>query len=247
MTGILPVARSRNIAVGNFFFRYRNALFPVVFLLTAAVLRPKVLLGSPSLNRFMIIMGGGLAVLGASFRLITIGWDYIHRGGKDSKVYAHRLVRRGMYGITRNPMYVGNALILIGMALATCSPIVYGVIIPFFLFVYQAIISAEEHYLRNRFGAEYEAYCARVNRFIPSARLIPEAFSGLRYNGMLALRHDLSTITGLTMGLIALPVWRAYFLEGLPAAQTAAVRALVLSSAVGLLFALLSYLKKRKR
>ncbi|HEV8341360.1 MAG TPA: isoprenylcysteine carboxylmethyltransferase family protein [Candidatus Binatia bacterium] len=244
---MLAATRSWNIAIGNFFFRYRNGLFPVVFLLAAIVLRPTVLLGSPFVNRFLIILGVAFAVLGELFRLMTIGWEYIHRGGKDGKVYAQRLVRRGMYGITRNPMYVANALIAIGMALATCSPVAYRFIIPFFLFVYQAIVSAEEHYLRNKFGAEYEAYCARVNRFIPLLGLIPEAFSGMRYNGRLALRHDLSTITGLAIGFIALPVWRTYFLEGLPAARTVAVRALVLSSTVGLLYALLLYLKKRKR
>jgi len=247
MIGIRATIGSWNIAIGNFFFRYRNALFPLVFLLSVIVLRPKFLLGNPTVNRFVIILGVALAVFGQVFRLMTIGWEYIHRGGKDGKVYAQRLVQRGMYGITRNPMYVGNALIAVGMALSTCSPVIYGLIIPFFLFVYQAIVSAEEHFLRNKFGAEYEAYRARVNRFIPSVRLLPEAFSGMRYNGVLALRHDLSTLAGLAIGLIALPVWRTYFLEGLPEAQTAAVRAVVLSSAVGLVYAPLLYLKRHKR
>jgi protein-S-isoprenylcysteine O-methyltransferase Ste14 len=247
MRGILATIRSWNIGIGKFFFRYRNALFPMLFFTTVIVLRPKLLVGSPTVNRFVIILGMALAVLGQSFRLMTIGWEYIHRGGKDGKVYAQRLVTRGMYGITRNPMYVGNALIAIGMALSTCSPIVYGLIIPFFLFVYQAIVSAEENYLRNKFGAEYEAYCAIVNRFIPSVRLTPAAFSGMRYNAVLALRHDLSTIAGLAIGLIALPVWRTYFLEGLPEAHTAAVTAVVLSFAVGFVYASLLYLKKHKR
>jgi protein-S-isoprenylcysteine O-methyltransferase Ste14 len=247
MRGILAIIRSWNIAIGSFFFRYRNALFPLVFLLSVTVLRPRLFLGSPTVNRFVIILGMAFAGIGQLFRLMTIGWEYIHRGGKDGKVYAQRLVKRGMYGITRNPMYVGNALIAVGMALSTCSPVIYGLIIPFFLFVYQAIVSAEEHYLRNKFGAEYEAYCARVNRFMPSIRLIPEAFSGMRYNSALAVRHDLSTIAGLAIGLIALPVWRTYFLEGLPEAQTAAASVVVLSSAVGLVYAPLLYLKRHKR
>jgi protein-S-isoprenylcysteine O-methyltransferase Ste14 len=245
---ILAAARLSNIAIGQFFFRYRNVLFPLMFLFAAIVLRPKVLLlGSLAVNRFMIVLGIALAVLGQSFRLMTIGWEYIHRGGKDGKVYAARLVQRGMYGITRNPMYVGNALIATGMALTTCSPAAYGLTIPSFLFVYQAIMSAEEHYLRDRFGAQYEAYCARVDRMIPSVHLIPQAFSGMRYNLRRALRHDLATITGLVIGLIALPVWRIYFLDGLPAARTAAVRALGLSCGVGLLYAVLLHLKRRKR
>jgi protein-S-isoprenylcysteine O-methyltransferase Ste14 len=233
----------------------RKFLFPLpqraissrLFVERVIVLRPKLLFGSPTMNRFVIIIGIAMAVFGQSFRLMTIGWEYIHRGGKNGKVYAKRVVKRGMYGITRNPMYVGNALIAVGMGLSTCSPVVYGLIIPFFLFVYQAIVSAEEQYLRNKFGAEYEAYCARVNRFIPSLRLIPEAFSGMRYNGTLALRHDLSTIVGFAMGLIALPVWRTYFLEGLPEAHTAAVKAVILSCAVGLVYAPLLYLKRHER
>lgn len=239
--------RSWNIAIGNFFFRYRNALFPLVFLSSVIVLRPTLLLGSPDVNRRVIILGVALAVFGQALRLMTIGWEYIHRGGKDGRVYAQRLVKRGMYGIMRNPMYVGNALIAVGMALSTCSPVIYGLIIPFFLFVYQAIVSAEEHYLRDKFGAEYEAYCARVNRFIPSLRLIPEAFSGMRYNGALALRHDLSTIAGFAIGLIALSAWRVYFLEGFPGAQIAAARTVVLFFLVGVLYAPLLYLKRHKR
>lgn len=244
---MLAALRSWNIAVGNFFFRYRNALFPVVFMLTALTLRPKILLGSPPLHRLLITLGLMVAVLGESFRLMTIGWEYIHRGGKDGKVYAGRLVKGGMYGITRNPMYVANALIATGMALATGSPTAYAVIIPFFLFVYQAIVCAEENFLRDKFGSEYEAYCAKVNRFIPSWRLIGESFSGMRYDWRLALRHDLGTITGLTIGFIFLPVWRTYFLEGWAAAQAAAGRALVISSVVGILYALLLFLKKRRR
>jgi len=246
MTGILAAVRSWNIAVGNFFFRYRNALFPVLFLLTALTLRPKVLFASPALQRLIITLGLMAAVLGESLRLMTIGWEYIHRGGKDGKVYAHRLVKGGMYGITRNPMYVANASIAIGMTLATSSPVAYALIIPFFLFIYQAIIAAEENFLRNKFGAEYEAYCAKVNRFIPSLRLINESFSGMRYDWRLALRHDLGTITGLAIGFTVLPLWHTYFLKGPGAARIAAMKALVICSLIGLLYALLLYLKKRR-
>lgn len=141
----------------------------------------------------------------------------------------------------------GDALIAIGMAVATCSPTIYVLMIAFFFFAYQAIIFAEEHYLADKFGAEYELYCSRVNRLVPSVRLINEAFSSMSFNGMSALRHDLSTVAGLTIGLIALPVWRSYFLEDASATQTAAARALVLACTVGLLYALLSYLKNHKR
>jgi protein-S-isoprenylcysteine O-methyltransferase Ste14 len=246
VTSIQATACSWNIAVGNFFFRYRNALFPVLFLLTALMFRPKILLGSPALHRLVIVLGLMTAALGESLRLMTIGWEYIHRGGKDGKVYASRLVKGGMYGTTRNPMYVANALIAIGMTLATSSPKAYAFIIPFFLFVYQAIIAAEENFLRNKFGVEYEAYCAKVNRVIPSLRLVRESFSGMRYDWRLALRHDLGTITGLAIGFTVLPLWHTYFLKGPGAARLAAMETLVICSLIGLLYAALLYLKKRR-
>jgi hypothetical protein len=194
----------------------------------------------------VISLGLVAAALGESFRLMTIGWEYIHRGGKDGKVYANRLVKGGMYGITRNPMYVANALIAIGMTLATSSPEAYALIIPFFLFVYQAIIAAEENFLRNKFGVEYETYCAKVNRFMPSLRLVNESFSGMRYDWRLALRHDLGTITGLAIGFTVLPLWHTYFLKGPGAARSDAMKTMVICSLIGLLYALLLYLKKRR-
>ena len=50
-------------------------------------------------------------------------------------------------------MYVGNGLISIGMTMLLGSPMGYLILIPFFLFVYQAIVAAEEAYLRKKFIA----------------------------------------------------------------------------------------------
>jgi hypothetical protein len=192
----------------------------------------------------LILTGMVLALLGQGVRLITIGFEYIHRGGKDGQVYAGRLVRGGVYGITRNPMYVGNALIAIGMTMYFGSPWGYLVVIPFFLFVYQAIIAAEESYLREKFGSEYEDYENSVNRFVPKLSRVHDSFAGMRFDWRRSIKKDLGTIVGLTIGLIMVPVWRAYFLQGLGAAELAALRALWLTLGV---MALYFFLLKRKR
>lgn len=97
--------RSWNIAIGNFFFRYRNALFPLIFAIGALTIRPQIMFDSLVVDRILVVTGMVLALLGQAVRLVTIGFDYIHRGGKDGHVYAGRLVRGGVYGVTRNPMY----------------------------------------------------------------------------------------------------------------------------------------------
>ena len=50
-------------------------------------------------------------------------------------------------GSHANPMYVGNGLIAIGMTMLLGSPMGYLILIPFFLLVYQAIVSSEEAHL----------------------------------------------------------------------------------------------------
>ena len=234
-----------NVAVGNFFFRSRNAIFPTIIALTVLLLRPTIILGDPALDRLLTRAGAVLALAGEAVRLATIGFEYIERGGKQGKVYASKLVQGGVYALTRNPMYVGNGLIAIGVAMVTGTPGAYLVLIPLFLFIYQAIVAAEEAYLRPRFGRDYEEYCARVNRFLPSLGQAPNAFAGMRYNWKRALRQDLSTIIGLSFGLALLPFWRLMFLQGFDAAKQAAPLALLQSAVILAVYGALHRMKKR--
>ncbi len=235
------------IAVGNFFFRYRNALFPLVFVLGALTLRPKVIFDSVAVDRFLVLSGAMLALVGQALRLATIGFEYIHRGGKDGQVYASRLVRGGVYGVMRNPMYVANALIAVGMTIYLGAPLAYVIIVPLFLFIYHSIVAAEEAYLRNKFGAEYDSYESSVNRYVPRLSLCRQAFAGMRFDWRKSLKKDLGTFIGLSIGLILVPVWREYFLFGAEASKITALRALWLILAVGALYLILLRFKKGAR
>lgn len=239
--------RRWNIAVGNFFFRYRNAIFPVLFICTALLGRPRVMFGDPQLDRLLGLCGIMVALAGEAVRLITIGYEYIERGGKQGKVYASRLVQGGIYTLTRNPMYLGNSLIAVGITLLAGSPLVYLVVLPFFLFVYQALVAAEEAYLRKQFGAEYDRYCQRVPRWWPQWHQAGPALTGLHYAWRPAIRKELSTLTGLFTGFILVPVVRTYFLRGFEAAKTAAPRAIILELGVLAAYAVLAHLKKTRR
>jgi protein-S-isoprenylcysteine O-methyltransferase Ste14 len=239
--------QSWNITIGNFFFRYRNALFPLVFVLGSLLLRPQVMFGRLMMDRILSVAGFVVALLGEAVRLITIGFQYIHRGGKDGKVYAGRLVCGGMYGVTRNPMYVGNGLISIGMTMLLGSPLGYLILIPFFLFVYQAIIAAEEAYLRDKFGSEYDDYALRVSRIIPSLSSISESFADMRFDWRRSIKKDLGTIASLTIGLNVVPVWRTYFLYDTGATKSAAVRAFWLILVIMIIYLVLLKLKRSNR
>jgi protein-S-isoprenylcysteine O-methyltransferase Ste14 len=79
---------------------------------------------------------------------------------------AEALVVTGPYAYTRNPMYVGLALLTIacGLFLAMWWPII--LLLPTLAIVDRLVILPEERYLRRRFGDDYEAYTRRVRRWL---------------------------------------------------------------------------------
>src|SRR5215831_2331857 len=147
---------------GNFLFRYRNSLFPLAC----------VLLFLPGPDPFpdplqAAAVGAVIAALGQIVRAATIGLRYVIRGGRGRRVYAEDLVTEGIYSHTRNPMYVGNLLIMVGVAIASNSWVTLAVAVPLGIFMYTSIVAAEEEYLQARFGAAFSAYCRDVPRWWP--------------------------------------------------------------------------------
>jgi protein-S-isoprenylcysteine O-methyltransferase Ste14 len=78
----------------------------------------------------------------------------------------HRLETQGIYGLIRNPSYLGLLTSSLGWVLAFRSGV--GVVLVASLLVpLVARIRAEERLLREHFGAEYDAYRARTWRLVP--------------------------------------------------------------------------------
>ncbi|WP_370895522.1 methyltransferase family protein [Chryseobacterium gossypii] len=171
------------IQIGNFFFKYRNLLFIVLYLL--------LFIPSPPLfgeDRFgadhywiAIISGLIITVLGQLIRGGTIGLAYIVRGGKDKKVYAEGLVTEGIFSHVRNPLYVGNILMLLGVGILANSLIYTFIVMPVFLFIYQCIVLAEENFLRSKFGEDFDAYTRKVHRWIPKVSGLRKTFSSMEF------------------------------------------------------------------
>jgi protein-S-isoprenylcysteine O-methyltransferase Ste14 len=84
---------------------------------------------------------------------------------------ATTLVTSGVYAWTRNPMYLGLAILLLGWAvrLGTLSPFAGPLL--FIALIQHVQIRPEEHALRERFGKEYDLYCRRVSRWFGTKRV----------------------------------------------------------------------------
>jgi protein-S-isoprenylcysteine O-methyltransferase Ste14 len=76
------------------------------------------------------------------------------------------LVIDGWYRYTRNPMYLGLALIALGAGIALGSFGALLPIVPFVVSIQLHFIEGEEQLLTETFGDEYRAYQARVRRWI---------------------------------------------------------------------------------
>ena len=202
------------IDLGKFFFKYRNALFPLIYVGLILCTRPGWFLGNAQWDKYACAVGVLLALAGQAFRVLVIGFAYIRRGGKDGKVYADSLVQTGFYAHSRNPMYVGNYLILLGFVLLYGSLWGYVFVLPFFTLVYYAIVKNEESYLQKTFGAEYDAYEARVNRFIPNFKGLKNSLQQYQYNWRKVLSKEYGTISLLLCSIVAVLMWKEVALHG---------------------------------
>ena len=76
------------------------------------------------------------------------------------------LVETGIYCYSRNPIYIGAHIGLIGTAIAFNSVWVLLMLIPFYVIIRYGVIAREETYLERRFGDDYRAYKSRVRRWL---------------------------------------------------------------------------------
>ncbi len=79
---------------------------------------------------------------------------------------ASSLVEAGIYRYSRNPMYLGFALILAAWALALASPLALLGVLIFVLYMNRFQIAPEERALEALFGEAFDGYRARVRRWL---------------------------------------------------------------------------------
>ena len=145
--------------IRNFFFKNRS-FTPIPVALS-------IIYFAQSDNNY-ILFGAITLLLGEGIRM----WSVSYAGGetRTTKVGAPSLCTAGPYGFVRNPIYVGNMLMYLGIVIIAGSPNPTLMIITtmtFFLIQYSLIISLEEEKLLELFGEEYNVYRKNVRSIIP--------------------------------------------------------------------------------
>jgi len=101
--------------------------------------------------------GVGIATCGLLLRLWASGHISKNR----------ELTTSGPYAYTRNPLYLGSLIMIIGFCLAIRDYFLLGAIIILFAMIYYPTIVAEESKLQRRYREKYQAYQEMVPRMIP--------------------------------------------------------------------------------
>jgi protein-S-isoprenylcysteine O-methyltransferase Ste14 len=154
-------------------------------------------------TRQSILIGGIVAALGLLIRGLASG-----HLRKDE-----RLTTSGPYACTRNPLYLGSALLAAGFVIAGLSWIAGALVAIYFTVFYNAVMRSEESDLRRQFGAAFEEYAARVPLFFPSLGRAkdgesssPEShFSWAQYLRNREYQALIGTIAGV--GSLVLRIW----------------------------------------
>ncbi|MEO3865058.1 methyltransferase family protein [Rheinheimera fenheensis] len=76
------------------------------------------------------------------------------------------LVIRGIYRYSRNPMYVGFLLLLAALACFLMNAAAFALLPLFVWYINRFQIAPEERFLLQKFGADYQAYCENVRRWL---------------------------------------------------------------------------------
>ncbi len=136
---------------GSFFMRWRVRLgYPLAV----------VVLWFSSPTPRSILVGGLVGVPGLFLRAYAAGFLRKHEA----------LTVAGPYAYTRNPLYLGSAILALGAGIASKSWLSVAILLIYFVIFYSSVIRREEKELHMRHGAAFEEYSRRVPLFLPSLK-----------------------------------------------------------------------------
>jgi protein-S-isoprenylcysteine O-methyltransferase Ste14 len=184
-------------SVGHWLFRWRSYV-PLVtaVLLFSGLQYFSYPFGSHFLDEIWEVICLSVSFAGLVIRALTVGSSASRTSGRNTaQQIAGTLNTTGMYSIVRNPLYLGNFLMVLGVVIflrVWWIPLIY---VLFFALYYERIIFAEEMFLRRKFGKEYMEWAAKTPVFFPRLRLwkapaLPFSWRKVfrrEYHGMIAV------------------------------------------------------------
>lgn len=167
------------MSAAAFFSRWRVRLGYPLAIVVLAVARP-----TPR----SILAGALVGAVGLLVRALAAG--HLHK--------QEMLTRSGPYAYTRNPLYLGSAILTIGAGVATYSWISAVILCGYFALFYSIVMRREEGELRAQFGSAFDEYANGVPLFLP--RLTPAGGLQFRRNSRVVFFGAVQEESGVSGG-----------------------------------------------
>jgi len=156
--------------MGDFLFKYRGQIPILLFLLVIPFIWKT---DYSSFSNKTIVTNNIISIIisffGLLIRFYTVGKTPGGTSGRNrSKQIAKKINTKGIYSITRNPLYFGNYLIWLGISIFSLNTYFTILLSVFFFFYYGKIIKTEEKFLFKKFGNSFIEWKERTPRFFPS-------------------------------------------------------------------------------
>ncbi|MEM9648269.1 MAG: isoprenylcysteine carboxylmethyltransferase family protein [Bacteroidota bacterium] len=158
---------------GDYLFRFRSYL-PLLLLMIGLWVKVYQEAYSGGANESFIAeileeLGILVGIMGLVIRIWTVGYTPKNTSGRNTKdgQLADTLNTTGLYSIIRNPLYLGNYLMWVGIAMVTGNIWFVLIFTLGFWIYYERIIYAEESFLRKKFGQDYLDWTSETPAFLP--------------------------------------------------------------------------------
>jgi len=155
---------------GNWLFRWRSYLPIALIVMYLGVLREYEYPGqSERLHRAWGMLCLSISAIGLIVRSYTVGHTPAGTSGRNTKrQVADSLNQTGAYSVVRNPLYLGNFIMGLGVSLFAHLWWLVMIYVLVWWIYYERIIFAEEAFLRRKYGAEYLRWAEVTPILIPS-------------------------------------------------------------------------------
>ena len=198
---------------GIWLFKWRSYLPLLIAPVLIAALRSSKNLEGIAGNGYQFFYGAfciALSFAGLAIRFITVGYVSDGSSGRNTKDQrAEVLNTTGMYSVVRHPLYLGNFVISLGIALFVQVWWFVFIIALIFWLYYERIMFAEEEFLRNKYARPYLEWAGKTPAFLLNLRHWQR--SRLPFSFRYALRREYSALFGIIASFILLDVGRSLF------------------------------------
>jgi len=118
------------------------------------------------LRQIFLLLGIVLIIIGI-WLIVLARREFAHfRQPTDPGQPTSKLIKTGVFSLSRNPLYLGSAIVFLGIALAMNMLWTLGTLLASIILCLYILIRPEEKYLAAKFGDEYRDYMATVHRWL---------------------------------------------------------------------------------